>query len=291
MIEQIEGLTAVICGHQHRNYCGVLNGVAYTEAGIEGEALSCIDINTENGVVIPRLLQVTSEPDEKILAMVRQEEDRTQQWLDTPLGHTPMNMKITSEFADRYHKNQLATFINRVQMELTGADLSGSAIFFKAPGFAGGITMRDLISTYMFPNTLVVKKINGRILREYLEKCLDFWSMQDDRVIINPLYDEPNIQYHNYDMIDGVEYTADIRRPSGSRLVSLTRNGREVRDEDEMTLAINNYRASGGGNFDMIANAPTIRDIPDSVVDILAEYIIKHGEIDFEPVDNIRIIP
>ena len=27
------------------------------------------------------------------------------------------------------------------------------------------------------------------------------------------------------------------------------------------------------------------------VVDILAEYIIKHGEIDFEPVNNIVIKP
>ena len=148
--------------------------------------------------------------------MVKPEEDRTQKWLDTPLGHTSMDMRITDDFECRYHKSQLATFINRVQLELTGADLSGSAIFFKAPGFAGGITMRDLISTYMFPNTLSVKKISGRVLREYLEKCLDFWSMEDGKVIINPLYDFPNIQYHNYDMIDGVEYEADIRKPSGS---------------------------------------------------------------------------
>ena len=291
MIQEIEGLDVLICGHQHRYYCGMLNGIAYTEGGIEGDNLSCIEIDTETGIITPKLLPATLKADEKLLEMVRPEEDRTQKWLDTPLGHTSMDMRITDDFECRYHKSQLATFINRVQLELTGADLSGSAIFFKAPGFAGGITMRDLISTYMFPNTLSVKKINGRVLREYLEKCLDFWSMEAGKVIINPLYDFPNIQYHNYDMIDGVEYEADIRKPSGSRLVSLTRNGKEVKDDDEFTLVINNYRASGGGNFEMISDSPTVRDIPDSVVDILAEYIMKHGEIDFEPVNNIAIKP
>ena len=178
-----------------------------------------------------------------------------------------------------------------IQLEKTGADISGTPIFYRAPGIDSEITMRGVISTYMFPNTLVIKKIDGRILKQYLEKSAEFWSVKNGKVIINPLMDYPNIQYHNYDMLDGVEYTIDVNQPAGSRIVSLTRNGVPVRDDDTFTLAVNNYRASGGGDFDMISNAETVTEIPDSNVDTIARYILKHKNISFEPSDNIRIIP
>ena len=291
MVKSYPDLDVLICGHQHRVYCGTLDGVAYTEAGVDGDYLSCIEIDTESSEITPRVIDADDEPDEEILKIADEAERKTQQWLDTPLGHTDMDMKIRDDLDCRYHKSQLATFINKVQMEVTGADVSGAAIFYKAPGFGGDITMRDLISTYMFPNTLVVKKVNGKIIREYREKCVEFFSVENGKTIINPLFDFPNIQYHNYDMLDGVEYTADINKPVGQRIISLTRNGKEVKDDDEMTLVINNYRASGGGNFDMIAEAETLREIMTSAVDIIAEYIIEKKNIDFEPVNNIRILP
>jgi len=77
----------------------------------------------------------------------------------------------------------------------------------------------------------------------------------------------------------------------GQRIISLTRNGKEVKEDDVFTLVINNYRASGGGNFDMIAAAETLREILTSSVDVIAEYIMKHKNIDFEPVNNITILP
>ena len=291
MIKDIEGLDVLICGHQHRIYCGSLDGVAFTETGFMGAYLSCIEINAETGEIIPKLLNADSIPDPEIMQIADEEEQETQKWLDTALGHTDMDLKVHSEFDCRYNKSQLATFINRVQLDLTGADISGTRIFFTAPGFSGDITMRDLISTYMFPNTLVVKRVNGKIVKEYLEKCAEFWSLKDGKVIINPLCDFPNVQYHNYDMLDGVEYVMDIRKLAGQRIVSLTRNGKDVNENDVFTLVINNYRASGGGNFDMIAEAETLREILTSSVDVIAEYIMKHKEIVFEPVNNITVLP
>ena len=291
MVKEIDGINVMICGHQHRVYCGTLDGVAYTEGDYCGTYLSCIEINTETNEITPKLLPVEREADPVIMTLAENEEQRTQKWLDSPLGTTDMDLVVHDEFDCRYHKSQLATLINMIQLEKTGADISGTPIFFRAPGIDREITMRDVISTYMFPNTLVVKKIDGRVLKEYLEKSAEFWSVKDGKVIINPLMDFPNIQYHNYDMLDGVEYTIDVNQPVGSRIISLTRNGVPVKDEDTFTLAVNNYRASGGGDFDMIANAETVTEIPDSNVDTIARYIMEHKNISFEPSDNIRIIP
>ena len=291
MIKEIEGINVMICGHQHRVYCGTLDGVAYTEADFRRSVLSCIEINTDTGEITPKLIRATREADPEIMALAEYEEQLTQKWLDTPLGHTDMDLVVHNEFDCRYHKSQLATLINLIQLDKTGADISGTPIFFGAPGIDEEITMRDVTGTYMFPNTLVIKKIDGKVLKQYLEKIAEFWSLKDGRVIINPLMDFPNIQYHNYDMLDGVEYTIDVTKPAGSRIVSLTRKGEPMKDEDVFTLAVNNYRASGGGDFDMIANAETVREIPDSNVDTIARYILKHGDISFEASNNIRIIP
>ena len=149
--------------------------------------------------------------------------------------------------------------------------------------------MRNLISTYPFPNTLVVKRVTGKILREYLEKDLEFWAIEDGKIHISPFYDFPNPQHHNYDMLDGIEYSASISKPIGSRLTSLTRNGVAIKDDDEFNLVINNYRASGGGNFFMLKDAPTIKEYQASMVDVLANYIIRHKVIDFEEKNNIVI--
>ena len=289
MVQEIEGIDVIVAGHQHRIYCGKIRNTAYTEPFFEGTHLSVIDIDTETGEIKPQLLETNGESDKAIEAIAYEEEQECQKWLDTPLGYTDMDLRVKDEFDARFHKSQLATFINNVQKEITGSDLSSSAIFLRATGFYHEITMRDLISTYIFPNTLVVKRMNGKVLRQYLEFNMHFWSMKDGKIIINPLYDFPNPQHHNYDMIDGIEYVADISRPEGERIISLTRNGKPVEDDDEFTISLNNYRASGGGNFDMVLNSETVKEYQSSLVDLLANYILEKKNISFPEVHNIEI--
>lgn len=290
MVRDIEGIDAIICGHQHRTACGKVLNTYYTQPAFDGMYLSCIEIDTDTDEIKASLIDVNTEADEKIMAMCQKKEDEVQKWLDTPLGTCSLDLKVHDELDCRLHKSQLATLINNIQLEVTGADLSGTAIFMRASGFDKNITMRNIVTTYLFPNTLMVKKINGKILKEYLEKCAEFWAIRDDRIVIAPNYDFPTPQYHNYDMVDGIEYTIKVSNPIGSRITELKKNGKDVKDDDEFTLAINNYRGVGGGNFDMIKDAPLVKEIQRSVVDIIGEYIEKHKTISFEEKNNIKVI-
>lgn len=290
MVSEIEGIDVLICGHQHRTTCGKVLNTYYTQPAFDGMYLSCIEIDTETDEITPRLIDVTSKADEKIISMCQKKEDEVQKWLDTPLGKCDLDLKVHDELDCRLNKSQLATLINIIQLEESKADLSGSAIFMRASGFDKNITMRNIVTTYLFPNTLMVKKINGKILKEYLEKCAEFWAIRDDRIVIAPNYDFPTPQYHNYDMVDGIEYTIKVSNPIGSRITELKRDGKDVKDDDEFTLAINNYRGVGGGNFDMIKDAPLVKEIQRSVVDIIGEYIEKHKTISFEEKNNIKVI-
>ena len=291
ILKRVHGIDVLILGHQHRAYCGKLFDAVYTQPAANGKYLSCIDIDTVTGEITPQILPADTAPDTSLTALVQEEEDACQVWLDQTLGTCAVDLRVTDEFDARLHKSQLVTFLNLVQREVTGADLSASPIFLGATGFDREITMRALVSTYVFPNTLVVKRITGKILRAYLEKDASFWTLADGEIRVAPTHDFPTPQHYNYDMIDGVEYTIKVSNPVGERIVSLTRNGEPVTDEMSFTLVINNYRASGGGNYDMIGEAPVVSENLSSMVDLLARYILEHKVIDFPPVHNIKVLP
>ncbi|MCH3962308.1 MAG: bifunctional metallophosphatase/5'-nucleotidase [Solobacterium sp.] len=291
MMRMIPDLDILLAGHQHHSLCGTYNNIVYTETSAYGMDLACVDIDPDTGKIEARMIPGDGKTDDSVLSPVQKEEDECQLWLDQTLGTSNVNLKITDENDARLHKSQLITFFNQVQMEATGAEISATALFLNCTGFNPQITMRNLISSYVYPNTLTVKKMTGKILREYLEKDAEFWSIRaDDTIGVDPSHDFPTPQHYNYDMLDGVDYTIKVSNPIGQRITSLTYQGKDVEPDQEFTVCINNYRAAGGGNFSMIKNCPTVSVNLSSMVELLAEYILKHKVIDFEPVNNISVI-
>lgn len=291
MIKSIPGIAVLLAGHQHQSLQGKLDNTVYTETAADGVELACVEIDVGTGVITSKIISGEGHADNTLLERIQKEEDACQKWLDQSLGSCAVDLKITDEDDARMHKSQLITFLNQVQMDATGADVSASALFLHATGFDQQITMRNLVSTYVYPNTLVVKKMSGRILKEYLEKNAEFWSIHSDREIgVNPDFDYPHPQHYNYDMLDGIEYIIQVSNPVGQRITSLTRNGVIVKDTDEFNVCVNNYRASGGGGFSMITHCPTVSVNLSSMVELLADYILKHQIIDFAPVHNIDVI-
>ncbi len=290
MCTEIEGIDILLCGHQHHTMLGKLNNTVYIQPFHDGTELACVEIDTATGEIVPTLLEVTDPPKQELLDYMQEEENACQQWLDQPLGETRIDLTIPDENEARLHKSQVITFLNMVCKDISGADINANALFLRAKGFESKITMRDLVSTYIFPNTLMVKKINGRILKEYLEKSAEFWDVRDGQIAIEKQHDYPTPQHYNYDMCDGIEYTIKVSNPVGQRIIKLTRNGRDIKEDDVFTLCINNYRAAGGGGFTMLKEAETVKDIQRNVVEIIADYINKVKVIDFEPVNNIKVI-
>ncbi|MDP2226553.1 MAG: 5'-nucleotidase C-terminal domain-containing protein [Moraxellaceae bacterium] len=110
-----------------------------------------------------------------------------------------------------------------------------------------------LAAIYPNENSLYVIRINGKQLREYLEHTSNYY-------LVNPEAGTPLVNRswpgYNFDTVNGVEYELDLRKEPGSRLVYLRRNGRAVRNTDTFTMAVNSYRAEGGGGFTMLAGSP-----------------------------------
>ena len=90
-------------------------------------------------------------------------------------------------------------------------------------------------------------------------------------------------------MADGIEYTINVSNDPGNRITSLTRNGEEIRDDDEFTLCLCLYRARGGGNYGFLRDIPNISEIHTDMIELLRREFEKKPVISFEPIDNIRI--
>ena len=292
MLSEIDGLDVIVMGHQHTLSAGVYNGKAYCQPGVDGTHISVIDIDPETREMEVKLISLRDEEmlmDGDICMDLARVEDACQQWLDKPIGTSKIDLRIYNEDKERLEKSQFITFINKVQMDRLNGDISSTSLFKGATGFKKHITLRNIVGSYAFPNTLVKKRISGKVLREYIEKTLEFWDVEDGYIIISQDYLEPIPQHFNYDIFDGIEYAAEISRPKGSRLTKLKRNGVTINDDDEFGIVINNYRAAGGGNYPMLAELEILSEDLTNMVDVIAEYIEEHGEIDFEPVYNVSI--
>ncbi|WP_019007187.1 bifunctional metallophosphatase/5'-nucleotidase [Cohnella laeviribosi] len=292
MCLQLEGIDVLLTGHQHRLLAGELNGVTIAQPGSAGQAIAKVRLefgrNAGAGWSLrgksAELLAVdgTVEADPEMLALFADDERNTQQWLDQPIGAAEGDMSIPDSFKARLADHAFTEFVNRVQMEATGADISCTAIFTdEARGFGERITMRDIVSNYIYPNTLKVLRLTGRDIKAALEKSACYFMLQGEgrHIRICPAYLAPKPQHYNYDMWEGIEYELDISKPEGERVVKLLRGGVPLEPDQPYEVVMNSYRAGGGGNFDMFRGKPVVREIPTDMTEIMADYILARKTI------------
>ncbi len=301
LCEKVKGIDVLLTGHQHRSISGSrINGVLVLQPGAQGFTIGKVEIvlvkNNGRWEVINKNSEIISskgvETDKEIIDMVSAYEADTQRWLDKPIGKINGDMTVKDPMAVRTKDNALIEFINKVQMECSGTGISNTALFDNhSPGFPSDVTMRDIVSNYIYPNTLRVIRISGRDIKEALERSASYFDKYDGRGIrVNPQFSNPKPQHYNYDMWEGIEYTINISKPIGERIVKLEKNGEKIEMDKEYDVVMNNYRAGGGGEYTMFQNKPVVKDIPTDVSELIANYILERKVIDASVNNNWSII-
>lgn len=301
LCEQVKGIDVLLTGHQHRaiEKCSI-NGVCVVQPGNEGRYLGKVTLqmekNPEGWSVTGSRSELISaaeyKPDQAIGQLISEIEASTQTWLDQPFGFMDGDMTVRSHADARLTEHPLIEFIHRVQIDASGADISAAALFDNlSPGFGEVITMREIVSNYIYPNTLKVLRVSGSDIKAALEKSAEYFELDaQGRIVVSPSYLLPKPQHFNYDMWEGIDYRLDISRPAGQRVTRLTRNGQPLGEGAEYDVVMNNYRAAGGGNFTMFQDKPVIKDIPTDMVELIADYIRGRGRISAEVNHNWRVV-
>ncbi|MEU3035753.1 bifunctional metallophosphatase/5'-nucleotidase [Streptomyces griseoaurantiacus] len=194
----------------------------------------------------------------------------------------------------RYKDAPIIDLITKVQEDVVKEALTGTAyadlpVLAQASPFsrtseipAGDVTIRALSSLYVYDNTLVAKLLTGAQLRAYLEYSAQYYvrTAPDAPVDIDALTNEGGRPDYNYDYVSGLTYDIDIAQPAGSRIKNLAHNGEPLDDTAQFVLAVNNYRANGGGAFPHVANAKELWSESTEIRTRIAEWVTAKGVLD-----------
>lgn len=274
----------LLTGHQHIR----LDGRAYKNSYLvqptyrapHAVSISVTVADDGSKSIRSEILPAQGEALPEAAALLAPLEARVQQWLDTPAGHLDIALNAQEHLHSAVHGSPLANFINTVQLAASGAQISACALPNEFKGLPANVTIRDVVSTYIYTNTLVVLEMNRAQLKQYMERSAEYFDHDaQGNLIISDEFLRPKVQHYNYDYFSGVDYTIDTTRPCRDRVTSIRLNGREMTDDEIVTVCINSYRASGAGDYDFLVGQKVAADVLVDVADAMIDYIVGNPDI------------
>lgn len=297
--QEIEGIDVLLTGHQHRTLTGVINNVLVIQPGFNGQSYGELDIefNTDQNkwhiqnkrANVHDLKDVSASPE--IMNYMEEIENSTQEWLDQPIGNIEGDMTIKNPLHARTSKHPFIEFIQRVQMEITGVDISVTSLLNNnSTGFGSVVTTRDVVANYMYPNTLVVLALTGSDILAALEKTASYFIIDNSgEIAVNPVFSQPKPQHYNYDMWEGIEYSINVQNPFGSRIEYIRKDGKPIDMDGTYEVVLNNYRANGGGNYHMFKNKPIIKEVQQDTVELIQWYFDQYPSVKATTTPNFHV--
>ncbi|MHC3468680.1 bifunctional metallophosphatase/5'-nucleotidase [Streptomyces sp. 7R007] len=304
--QQVPDIDAILVGHAHVEIpeLKVTNArtgrtVVLSEPLAFAERLSVFDVElvfdkgrwSVESVASTVLNSSTVADDPKITKLLSDEHAKVVAYVNQVVG-TATETLTTVEA--RYKDAPIIDLITKVQEDVVKAALAGTAyaslpVVAQASPFsrtseipAGDVTIRDLSSLYVYDNTLVAKLMTGAQLRAYLEYSAEYFVQTAPEAVVDveALTNANGRPDYNYDYVSGLSYEIDIARPAGSRIRNLTHDGAALDDSAQFVLAVNNYRANGGGAFPHVASAQELWSESTEIRTRIAEWVTAKGVLD-----------
>ncbi|MGG5309729.1 bifunctional metallophosphatase/5'-nucleotidase [Enterococcus sp. DIV1304_2] len=299
LLQEVPGIDALVTGHQHREIAEVVNGVPVIQPGYRGAFVGAIKLTVkkqDNKFIIldhSCKLYPTKEasPDPIVLEQVAPVSKALDVWLDQPVGEVLGDLRIIDPMAARVNEHPYIELINRIQMDATGAEISGTALFNnEVTGFPQSVSMRHILTNYIYPNTLAVVRVTGQELKAALEQTAGYLTATDEGITFDQKYIQPKPQYYNYDMYEGINYTIDLNQPIGHRVTRFEKEGEPIPLDKSLEVVINQYRAVGGGNYKMFSAEKIVKECPIDMTELIAEYFKRKKVIEAKVDHNFIVI-
>ncbi|MFV6029696.1 bifunctional metallophosphatase/5'-nucleotidase [Streptomyces sp. NPDC056264] len=304
--EQVPGIDAILVGHAHTEIpeYRVKNketgkDVVLSEPLKWGQRLTLFDFDlvwekgrwTVEKVAAQVLNSNTVAEDPEITGLLGDEHKKVVAYVNQIIGTSTAAMTT----ADAPWKDEpIIDLINVVQAETVKAALAGGAhaalpVLSQASCFsrtaripAGQVSIKDAAGLYPFENTLEARLMTGAQLKDYLEFSARYYVQTPAGAPVDTakLTNADGIPDYNYDAVSGLTYDIDIARPAGSRIVNLSFEGKPLDPAAKFVLAVNNYRASGGGAFPHVAGAQQLWADSDEIRNTIIQWVQAKGTVD-----------
>ncbi len=287
--EAVPGFDLILTGHAHQvipkdgESVPVVNGAALMQSGSHARYLGVAEIILEDKKVTSVSAQVlpvdTVDSDPEITALMQPYHEQTLTYIREQIGTVADTL---SGRLSRMQDTPLMDLIHAAQLEASGAEISLAASFNERFLLApGAVRVKDIYGIYRYENFLYAVEMTGKQLKDYLEYSAGYftWDAENKAIAINP-----KMAGYNYDMAQGLSYKIDVNAPAGQRIrnLRLSKNDQPLDEAKTYTVAMNSYRATGGGGHLAAAGikqAKVVWKSSEEMRNILAEYIRQIGAI------------
>ncbi|WP_437610180.1 bifunctional 2',3'-cyclic-nucleotide 2'-phosphodiesterase/3'-nucleotidase [Erwinia sp. V71] len=319
---------------------GTINGIPAVMPGMWGDHLGVVDLvlDNQNGKWQVSSARAQARPiydtaakkslaaeDPALVKVLADDHRATREFVAKPIGRSA---DVMYSYLSLVQDDPTVQIVNNAQTDYVKHFIQGdpdlaqlpvlsAAAPFKAGGRKndpasyvevekGQLTFRNAADLYLYPNTLVVMKVSGQQVKEWLECAAGQFNQIDAHSTQPQALINWDFRTYNFDVIDGVNYQIDITQPArydaecklinpnASRIKQLTYQGKAVDPAATFLVATNNYRAYGakfaGTGEQYVAFAS-----PDENRSVVAAYISAqskaHGEVKPQADNNWRLAP
>ena len=269
---QVDGVDLWLCGHEHielsesvttpdgsKTYVSesghYLNSVGLIDLTCTMDEDGSVHVDYEKTSVdyeaaqnYPKDASVTD-----VLDTIKAENETA---LNRVIGTSPVELDGVWEHI-RIGQTNLGNVITDAYLLATGADIAfENAGGIRASIAAGTVTYGDVINVSPYGNYVVTKKLTGAQIKEMLESSL---TIQKNCIVANDSgeWDAWPNDSGSYLQVGGITVRFDPAQPAGERVLSVQKDGQELDDTKEYTVAVNNYLA-GSDSYPQLVDAAEI---------------------------------
>ena len=266
---QVDGVDLWLCGHEHielsesvttpdgsKTYVSesghYLNSVGLIDLTCTMDEDGSVHVDYEKTSVdyeaaqnYPKDASVTD-----VLDTIKAENETA---LNRVIGTSPVELDGVWEHI-RIGQTNLGNVITDAYLLATGADIAfENAGGIRASIAAGTVTYGDVINVSPYGNYVVTKKLTGAQIKEMLESSL---TIQKNCIVANDSgeWDAWPNDSGSYLQVGGITVRFDPAQPAGARVLSVQKDGQDLDDTKEYTVAVNNYLA-GSDSYPQLAGA------------------------------------
>ena len=323
----VPGFDIIFTGHDHKlanekfvNSVG--DTVLILDGGSRSEKITRADITFSHGKIKGKIRRkITGQivnvadykPDPEFITWFTPQHKIINDYVNRVIGNSSRTVSSRDSY---FGPSAFVDMIHSIQLEITGADISFAApLSFDVQISAGPVTVGDMFKLYRFENMLYTMTMSGEEIQKYLEFSYSGWfnTMHNPHDPLlkfrtgkngKPLITDGKAwlknQSYNFDSAAGINYTVDVSKPEGSRIIiSGLTDGRPFERNKIYKVAVNSYRGNGGGGHYTEGAGIGKDDLRSRLLKStdrdLRYYILKSIElkktVNPEPLNNWKIIP
>lgn len=319
---EVPGFDVVFFGHDHTHYADAVTNS-------EGKLVVCLDPANNAMSVAQADLQLVKKKGRWCV--------KESQWKLVDVADLPVDNEFVDHFSafnetvKAYANRVIGTFENTIstrdsyfgnsafndlilnlELSITKADVAFNApVSFDVAIKKGPVRVADMFNLYKYENQLFVMRLTGKEIRKALEMSYDLWvntmtSPNDHLLLLDSQTrgDQQRLGFKNFsfnfDSAAGIDYEVDVTKPNGQKVKVLKMSNGEPFDENKYyKVAVNSYRANGGGEL-LTRGAGIAKDDLDDRIVWRSEFDLRHylmeeikrlGTLNPQPNTNWRFVP